>query len=513
MPPAGQDRFYRGWGPRLSHLVTPGGLSGEVLDLRKDVELAFRNVAVESSSSADSATSFVSDLQAEISRAEDDVRQATISAVDSLSNEVAAALVEAATEAAGHAETVESVLRSKIAQSEDDSRAAALSAVDGLAVQTAMDLAAIADEAAGYADVSSTLMREEVARSADNVRAAAYSAVDLLANEVGAGFVEASAEAAGVGATVESVLRAKIAQSEDDLKSATLSAVDALSVETAAGFVEASTEAAGIAATVETGLRAEIEQSSDDQGDLLASEVGVLNERIGKIFPKVQTTDGAATDLVPAIAIPFLRSVLLEVRILAQRPDLLERALYTIEALCRAVPSVGLLTVAGTPVDGDLVTIDGQPYTWMAAITPGTPFQVASGGSAAQAIINLVKAINLTGVDDTDYGAGTTKHPTVSGFVASASTMEAVALVPGAAGDTITTTDTEAGVLLSWGGGTLASGSDMTVTKVLDREDVDDSGAWSLDLVAGTGSTVEVKGTGEAGKLVDWLPVVRMTEI
>lgn len=106
-----------------------------------------------------------------------------------------------------------------------------------------------------------------------------------------------------------------------------------------------------------------------------------------------------------------------------------------------ATASQGTLTMDTVPADGDTVTIDTKVYTFQTTLLVGDG-NVAIGADLAASKVNLVAAINLTGTEGVEYGAGMTKHPTVS--IATFVVNDAVltAITPGAAGDTIATTET-----------------------------------------------------------------------
>lgn len=351
-----------------------------------------------------------------------------------------------------------------------------------------------------------TRLQDEIANAGDAANAALASEVGKLNALVAGSVADLTARTDDVATALAVDLREEIAQVDVDTAAALASEVGTLDSAVVANAAAARAHTDDVAVAVVVDLRDEIASSGVDSAAALASEVATLDDRIGARQPVVETADATPTLISSITPSPF-KSTRISAKVIAQRIDKLEAASYLFEALLRALPSFGTLTVGGTPVDGDLITVDGRDYTWMAVITPGTPFQVASGGSAAQAIVNMVKAINLSGVDDTDYGAGTTRHPTVSASVASVSTMEAVARTPGVAGDAITTTDTEAGVLLSWGGATLASGSDMSVLGAVKTVEHEDDGAWDAAMAANV-KDVEFTGTGAADTEIEWLTEV-----
>jgi hypothetical protein len=106
-----------------------------------------------------------------------------------------------------------------------------------------------------------------------------------------------------------------------------------------------------------------------------------------------------------------------------------------------AIASQGTLTMDTVPADGDTVTIDTKVYTFQTTLLVGDG-NVAIGADLAASKVNLVAAINLTGTEGVEYGAGMTLHPTVSiaAFVVNNAVL--TAKVPGAAGDSIATTET-----------------------------------------------------------------------
>lgn len=83
-------------------------------------------------------------------------------------------------------------------------------------------------------------------------------------------------------------------------------------------------------------------------------------------------------------------------------------------------------------------------------------YEVLIAGSAANALANLKKAINDTGVEGTDYSTGTAVNTSVTGSTLTTTTLLVVAIVAGTAGNSIATTETSAH--LSWGSATLTGG-------------------------------------------------------
>jgi phage tail sheath protein FI len=95
------------------------------------------------------------------------------------------------------------------------------------------------------------------------------------------------------------------------------------------------------------------------------------------------------------------------------------------------------------PIAGETITLDGRTYTF-AADGSGAADTVTIGGSISSSIDNLVAAINLSGTDALEYGAGTTVHATsgalnlataAAPYTPAAGTMLAYSLVGGVAGN------------------------------------------------------------------------------
>lgn len=121
------------------------------------------------------------------------------------------------------------------------------------------------------------------------------------------------------------------------------------------------------------------------------------------------------------------------------------------------VKATGLLTVTGNPANADTVTIGANTYTFDSVLA-ATPNHVKIGANAQATLLSLLKAINLSGVAGTDYGAGTVIHPTVKALASDATTLSLIAKVAGSAGNAIATT--EAGTNTSFGAATLLGGLD-----------------------------------------------------
>jgi len=128
-----------------------------------------------------------------------------------------------------------------------------------------------------------------------------------------------------------------------------------------------------------------------------------------------------------------------------------------------ATAAQGKLTLVGNVTADDEVTIGSITYKFVAV--PAAAYDVAIAGSASDTINNLIAAITAReeGVG-TAYGAGTVAHPEVTAAAGQGDTMTVTALVKGAAGNAIGTTDPkdDAGVM-SWGEVHLQNGVDGQV--------------------------------------------------
>lgn len=119
--------------------------------------------------------------------------------------------------------------------------------------------------------------------------------------------------------------------------------------------------------------------------------------------------------------------------------------------------ATGTLTLSGNPSDTQTVSVGGKLYTFQTTLT-NVANNVLRGASASDSIDNLVAAITLGAGSGTVYAALTTVNANVTAAAGAGDTMVATALVPGAAGNSISTTETlSAG---SWGASTLTGGAD-----------------------------------------------------
>ncbi len=102
-----------------------------------------------------------------------------------------------------------------------------------------------------------------------------------------------------------------------------------------------------------------------------------------------------------------------------------------------AVAAAVVLTIDAIPVDNDVVTINGRVYKFETTLADDD--DIAIGGSEAQAKLNLVAAMDLSGTEGVDY-----QVPTANADVAMAAfagdDADVTALIAGLAGNAITST-------------------------------------------------------------------------
>lgn len=140
--------------------------------------------------------------------------------------------------------------------------------------------------------------------------------------------------------------------------------------------------------------------------------------------------------------------------------------------------ALGQLQATGAIANTDVVEIGGVYYQWTSgsvdtgtpAGTVGNPWLVDLGSSNAEAIQNLAYAINGTGTAGTNYSTATTPHPTVTANSYAANDLFVAAKAFGAAGNTITTTET--GANIAWGAATLQNGGSPSLRQVSMPNDV-----------------------------------------
>lgn len=122
--------------------------------------------------------------------------------------------------------------------------------------------------------------------------------------------------------------------------------------------------------------------------------------------------------------------------------------LYYSTAETKATGTITSDTTA--PSDGDTVTIGAITYTFKTALSePAEAHEVLIDTTAAAALDNLKLAINGDTGEGTKYSTGTVAHPTVEATTNSNTTQVVQALLAGAAGNDIATT--EDSDHLAWG--------------------------------------------------------------
>jgi hypothetical protein len=176
-------------------------------------------------------------------------------------------------------------------------------------------------------------------------------------------------------------------------------------------------------------------------------------------------------------------------------------SITTSQALAVAIAAQGTLTMDTQPTDGDTYTIDTKTYTFQTTLTD-VDGNVNIGGSLAQAKLNLVAAIDLSGVAGTDYATSMTAHPSVdvAAFVGDDAVI--TAQTAGVAGNSIATTETFAAgtnVFDAATLGTTRAGNDAGQTLyqagVLVAEDVAIRVNFGAAATATVGRLVPISGT------------------
>lgn len=106
-----------------------------------------------------------------------------------------------------------------------------------------------------------------------------------------------------------------------------------------------------------------------------------------------------------------------------------------------ATKAQGTLTLDVIPVTTNTMTVDTKVYTFLDTLT-GADGEVEIGANVGESQVNIVAAFDLSGVAGVNYGAAMTAHPTVDMADFAADDSILTAKLPGAAGDTIATTET-----------------------------------------------------------------------
>lgn len=120
-----------------------------------------------------------------------------------------------------------------------------------------------------------------------------------------------------------------------------------------------------------------------------------------------------------------------------------------------AIASQGTLTVDLQVTADDTMTIGSRTYTFKSTFTGGDD-EIMIGGTLGATQTNIVAAINGTGTDGVEYkNTAPSTDVTAAAFATDASVLTAI--VPGAAGDSIATTETFTGVTNVFDGATLGT--------------------------------------------------------
>lgn len=114
---------------------------------------------------------------------------------------------------------------------------------------------------------------------------------------------------------------------------------------------------------------------------------------------------------------------------------------------------------SAVPGASDTVTIGGQAYAFKSTLA--SAYQVKIGADIPETMDNLLKAINGTGVDGTNYYAGTLANPNVYATAGATGIVNVIAMYPGTAGNLITLA--KSGTNLAVSAATLAGGTNGTV--------------------------------------------------
>jgi hypothetical protein len=160
--------------------------------------------------------------------------------------------------------------------------------------------------------------------------------------------------------------------------------------------------------------------------------------------------------------------------------------------------------LAGTAADTDTIRIGSIYYRWTAgsveAGTPegssGNPWLVALGGTNAEALDNMRKAIDGDGTPSVTYSFGLEPHPDVQAVTSTATSLTVQAIEAGTGGNAIVTT-VISGAGLAWDAATLEDGGVPTFRQVPVPDDV---GIISVGYIGGFVICVVAQGFGFNGR-------------
>ena len=138
-----------------------------------------------------------------------------------------------------------------------------------------------------------------------------------------------------------------------------------------------------------------------------------------------------------------------------------------------AIAAEGTLTLDTQPTDADDYTIDVKTYVLEDSLTD-VDGNVNIGGTLAQAKLNIISAMNLSGVAGTDYALSMTAHPTVDAAAFISDDAVFTAKVAGRAGNDIATTHNLTGG---------ANGFDATTLGATTQGADADEAGWNIGLI------------------------------
>jgi len=207
--------------------------------------------------------------------------------------------------------------------------------------------------------------------------------------------------------------------------------------------------AKGSESDIATDLKKVYADVETDKTGLLA-RAAALETMIGDYTPE-------DTDLATDLAKVYGDVETAETGLLARVAALEAVAPEYVDTFAIATAAQGTLTLADNVTADDEVTIGSITYKFVAE--PAAAYDVAIADTASDTIDNLIAAITAREGVGTAYGAGTVAHPDVTAAAGDNDTMTVTALVNGAAGNAIGTTDpTDDGDVISFGAAALAGG-------------------------------------------------------
>ncbi len=146
----------------------------------------------------------------------------------------------------------------------------------------------------------------------------------------------------------------------------------------------------------------------------------------------------------------------------------------------------GITGTATNVADNDTVTLGADTYTFKATLTPAD-YEVKIGGTSADSMINLGRAINNSGgVPGTDYqvpsanASATAAYVNVSGIPY----LQLTAITPGAAGNSITLNEASAQLTRTL----FAGGADAVTNPATETLDDYEEGTWDPVYAPATGA-------------------------